>query len=178
MNLLRTTPPAGRHRLAAAAALALGFALGAATVFAPATAHAQTTVKDAWIRSTVPQQKATGLFAEIVSAQGGKLVSVSTPAAGLVEIHEMKMDGDVMRMRAIDGLALPAGKPVMLAPGGYHVMLMDLKQPLAAGAQVPVTLVVEGAGGQRETVNVTASVRAMTGAAMPAGGGHGAGHKH
>jgi copper(I)-binding protein len=176
MNRPRTPTPANRHRILPAAALALGFALGLATTLTPA--QAQTTVKDAWIRSTVPQQKATGLFAEIVSAQGGKLVAVSTPAAGLVEIHEMKMDGDVMRMRAIDGLALPAGKPVMLAPGGYHVMLMDLKQPLAAGTQVPVTMVVEGAGGQRETVNLTASVRAMTGAAMPAGGGHGAGHKH
>ena len=126
---------------------------------------AQTTVTDPWVRGTVAPQKATGLYAQITSAQGGRLVSVSSPVAGVVEIHEMKMDGDVMRMRAVPDLALPSGKVVALKPGGYHVMLMDLKQPLKAGDSVPVTLVVEGADKKRETIEVKAAVRA---AAAPA----------
>ena len=81
-------------------------------------AQAQTTVKDAWIRGTVAQQKATGMFGHLTSAGGGKLVSASSPVAGVVEIHEMSMDGSVMKMRAIRGLDLPAGKTVELKPGG------------------------------------------------------------
>ena len=114
------------HRIAIAVALAA----------AQWAAHAQTTVKDPWVRGTVPQQKATGMFAQITSAGGGKLVSASSPAANIVEIHEMAMEGDVMKMRAIPGLDLPAGKAVDLKPGGYHVMLIDLKQALKAGDTV------------------------------------------
>ena len=126
-----------------------------------AAAHAQTTVKDAWIRGTVPQQMATGMFGQVTSAKGGRLVAGSSPVAGVVEIHEMAMEGNTMKMRAITGgLELPAGKAVDLKPGGYHVMLMDLKQPLKAGDTVPVTLVVEGADKKRETIEVKATVRA------------------
>ena len=135
-------------------------------------AHAQTTVKDAWVRGTVAQQKATGLFAQITSAGGGKLVSVSSPVAGVVEIHEMTMNGDTMRMRAVAALELPAGKVVKLEPGGYHVMLMDLKQQLKPGETVPVTLVVEGAGGKRETVELKAPVRPLSGKDEHSGHGH------
>ena len=128
-------------------------------------AHAQTTVTEAWIRGTVPQQKATGLFAQITSAQGGRLVSASSPVAGVVEIHEMSMDGNVMKMRALpNGLDLPAGKPVALKPGGYHLMLLDLKQPLKTGDTVAVTLVIEGADKKRETVEIKAPVRALASA--------------
>ena len=128
-------------------------------------AHAQTTVTEAWIRGTVQQQKATGLFAQITSAQGGRLVSASSPAAGVVEIHEMSMDGNVMKMRALpNGLDLPAGKPVALKPGGYHLMLLDLKQPLKTGDTVAVTLVIEGADKRRETVEIKVPVRALASA--------------
>lgn len=147
-----------------------------ATLSLPATALAQTTVADAWVRGTVAQQKASGLFATLTSATGGKLVAASSPVAGVVEIHEMRMDGDTMRMRAIPGLDLPAGQAVQLKPGGYHVMLMDLKQPLTAGDTVPVTLVIEGPGGQRESLLVQAPVRAL-GSAMPGHGHHGHGTK-
>ena len=146
----------------------------AATIAVPA--HAQTTVKDAWVRGTVAQQKASGMFANITSATGGKLVSASSPVAGVVEIHEMTMDGSTMKMRAVPALDLPAGKAVDLKPGGYHVMLMDLKQQLKAGETVTVTLVIEGAGGKRETVEVKAPVRPLAGGAA-ADSGHGA-HKH
>ena len=139
------------HRIAIAVALAA----------AQWAAHAQTTVKDPWVRGTVPQQKATGMFAQITSPGGGKLVSASSPVASIVEIHEMAMEGDVMKMRAIPGLDLPAGKAVDLKPGGYHVMLIDLKQALKAGDTVSVKLVVEGKDGKRETVDVNAPVRAL-----------------
>ncbi len=123
-------------------------------------AAAQVSVKEPWVRGTVAQQKATGLFAQITSATGGKLVAASSPVAGVVEIHEMAMEGSVMKMRAIPGLDLPAGKPVNLKPGGYHVMLMELKQQLKPGDTVPVTLVIES-GGKRESVEVKAPVRPL-----------------
>jgi copper(I)-binding protein len=149
-----------------------------ALLAAAAAAQAQTTVSDAWVRGTVAQQKATGLFAKITSAKGGKLVSASSPVAGVVEVHEMKMEGDRMKMAAIPGgLELPAGQAVELKPGGYHIMLMGLKQEIKAGDTVPVTLVVEGKDGKKETVEVKAPVRALGAAAMPAKDDHGhAGH--
>jgi hypothetical protein len=139
--------------LVAAAAALIGFSL-------PLAAQAQTTVKDPWVRGTVAGQKATGMFGQVSSTAGGKLVSAASPVAGVVEIHEMAMDGTTMKMRAIPALDLPAGKAVDLKPGGYHVMLMDLKQQLKAGETVPVTLVVEGAGGKRESIEVKAVVKA------------------
>ena len=125
-------------------------------------AVAQVSVKEPWVRGTVAQQKATGLFAQVTSTNGGKLVAASSPVAGVVEIHEMAMEGSVMKMRAIPGLDLPAGKPVDLKPGGYHVMLMQLKQQLKPGDTVPVTMVIES-GGKRESVEVKATVRPLQG---------------
>jgi copper(I)-binding protein len=139
----------------------LRFTLLAAMAFASAAASAQTTVKDAWVRGTVAPQKATGAFMQITSAQGGKLVSAQSPLAGVTEVHEMAMDGNVMKMRAVPALELPAGKAVDLKPGGYHVMLMDLKQPLKPGESVPLTLVVEGKDGKRETLELKVPVKAM-----------------
>ncbi|MEY2593770.1 MAG: hypothetical protein RI972_1459 [Pseudomonadota bacterium] len=137
---------------------------------ASAPAQAQVTVQDAWVRATVPQQKATGLFASVTSAKGGRVVAASSPVAEVVEIHEMAMDNQVMRMRAIPALELPAGKAVELKPGGFHVMLMGLKQQVKEGDTVPVTLVVEGADGKRENVEVKAPARTLN-----AGSG---GHRH
>ncbi len=143
----------------------------AVAAFTSLSALAQTTVAEPWIRGTVPQQQATGMFAHITSAKGGRLVSASSPVAGVVEVHEMAMEGNVMKMRALTtGLELPAGKSVALQPGGYHVMLMDLKQQLKAGDAVPVTLVIEGAGKVRETVELKVPVKAINAAPMQ--------HKH
>ena len=142
--------------------------IAAACALGTLPALAQTTVKDPWVRGTVAQQKATGAFMQITSKQGGKLVSAASPVAGIVEIHEMKMEGNVMKMAAVPGLELPAGKTVELKPGGYHVMLMDLKQPLKAGDTVPLTLTVEGKDGKKETLELKAPVRAL-GAAMDHG---------
>ena len=111
--------------------------------------YAQTVeVKDAWVRASVQGQKASGAFMTLTAKEATRLVSVSTPVAGVAQVHEMKMDGDVMRMRALpDGLDLPAGKPVALSPGGYHVMLMDLKAALPKDSTVPLTLVFKDAKG-------------------------------
>jgi copper(I)-binding protein len=125
-------------------------------------AHSQTIVKEAWVRGTVPQQQASGAFMQITSAQGGRLVAVSTPVAGVAEVHEMKMaDGGVMKMAAVPALELPAGKTIELQPGGYHIMLMGLKQQLKAGDKVPLTLTIEGKDGKKETLQVAAPVKAL-----------------
>jgi periplasmic copper chaperone A len=140
----------------------LKFAFGLASLLA-AAAQAQTTVTGAWVRGTVAQQKATGLYAQITSAPGGRLVSVSSPAAAVAEVHEMTMEGSLMKMRALpNGLPLPAGKAVALKPGGYHVMLMGLKQQLQAGDTVPVTLVIEeGPDKKRQTLEIKVPVKAL-----------------
>ena len=124
-------------------------ALGAVLALVGGTLHAQTVeVKDAWVRTSVQGQKATGAFMKITAKDNTKLVSVSTPVAGVAEVHEMKMEGDVMKMRAVQGgLDLPAGKAVELSPGGYHVMLMDLKAALPKDSTIPMTLVFKDAKG-------------------------------
>lgn len=130
-------------------------------------AQAQVTVSAPWVRATVAQQKSTGAFMQLQSAKAVKLVAVSTPLAGVAEIHEMAMDGTVMRMRAVDALELPAGRAVDLKPGSYHLMLMDLKSPIQDGQPVPLTLVFEGADKKRETVQVQATARALSAAPKP-----------
>jgi len=129
-------------------------------------ALAQVTVGEPWVRATVAAQKATGAFMTLTSAQGAKLVGVSSPAAGVVEVHEMKMVDDVMRMRQITSLDLPAGKPVTLSPGGYHLMLLELKQPLKEGGTVPLTLEIETAHKVRSKIVVDAPVKPLNTAAM------------
>jgi copper(I)-binding protein len=126
------------------------------------SASAQITVTDAWVRGTVPGQKATGAFMKLQSVVDATLVGAESSAAAAVEIHEMSVDGGVMRMRSVERIALPAGKTVELGPGGYHVMLMDLKQPLKEGQKVPVTLTFTDAAGKRSTLAVVAPVRALT----------------
>lgn len=143
--------------------------------------YAQTVdVKDAWVRAAVPGQSGTGAFMNLTAKDGAKLVGVSSPVAGVAEVHEMKMDNDVMRMRAILALDLPAGKTVALKPGGYHVMLMELKQALPQGSTVPLTLILRDAKGQESKVELKLPVAAsMPGAGMPASGMPGAMHpKH
>ncbi|MCX2862195.1 copper chaperone PCu(A)C [Paucibacter sp. PLA-PC-4] len=140
------------------------------------SAAAQVTIKDAWVRATVPQQKATGAFMQLSATKDSRLVAVSSSAVPVVEVHEMAMDNNVMKMRQIPALELPAGKSVELKPGGYHIMLMDLKQQVKVGDTLPLTLVFEDKAGKRETVEVKAEVRAL-GTAAAKHGGH-SDHKH
>jgi copper(I)-binding protein len=121
-------------------------------------ALAQVTVTQPWVRATVPAQKAAGAFMQVQSAQAARLVGVSTPVAGRAELHTMEMQGQVMKMHQVDGIDLPAGQPVNLASGGYHIMFFDLKRQLKEGETVPLTLVVQGADRKRERVNVSVSV--------------------
>jgi copper(I)-binding protein len=144
----------------------LCLAIALAAPFA-AAAFAQVVVKDAWVRATVAQQKATGAFMQITAAKDARLISVSSPVVPLVEIHEMSMQGSVMTMREVPALALPAGQAVELTPGGYHLMLLELKKLMTAGDTVPLTLVVEDKAGKRERVDVKAAVRAPGAAAKP-----------
>ena len=132
-------------------------------------------VKNAWVRASVQGQKATGAFMQLTASQPTTLVGVASPVAGVAEVHEMKMDGDVMRMRALpNGLALPAGKTVALTPGGYHVMLMDLKATLPKDSTIPLTLTFKDAKGveSRVELKLPVATTAPGGAAAPAG------HKH
>ncbi|MBL0243466.1 MAG: copper chaperone PCu(A)C [Rhodoferax sp.] len=150
-------------------------ALSCGGLFAQAASAQTVDVQGAWARATVPGQKATGAFMKLTAKDGTKLVSVSTPAAGVSEVHEMKMDGDVMKMRAVQGgLDLPAGKAVELKPGGYHVMLMDLKAPLPKDSTVALTLVFKDAKGVETKQEVTLPVSAVA----PVGTMAHSDHKH
>jgi len=122
------------------------------------TASSQVQVKDAWARPALPGQNATGAFMSLLSSDGARLLGVSSPVAGLAEVHEMVMDGNVMKMRPVPVLELPAGKTVELKPGGYHVMLMELKRPLAAGEKVRLELRLETRDKRLVTQPVEASV--------------------
>ena len=125
-------------------------------------ASAEVTVEAPWVRSTVPAQKATGAFMTLTSDRDTRLVSAQSPVAGLVELHEMAMEGDVMRMRALPhGLDLPAGKAIEFKPGGYHFMLLDLKQAIGEGKPVPIQLTLEDKAGKREIVEIKAAVRPL-----------------
>ena len=146
------------------ATLFLSFAPGLAGLAMAADVE----VKSAWVRGTVPAQMMSGAFMEITSKNGATLVGATTPVAEDAEVHEMKLEGGVMKMRAAPRLELPAGKTVTLKPGGYHVMLMGLKQQMKAGDNVALTLKIEGRNKKVETVVVNAEVRDLT--AAPASG--------
>jgi periplasmic copper chaperone A len=107
---------------------------------------AQVKVEHAWARPTVAGQQGGGGFLSITSASADRLLSGSTPLAERFELHMMAMKGDVMEMRQVDAIELPAGKTVRLEPGGLHVMFIGLKTPLQTGSRVPVTLKFEKAG--------------------------------
>ena len=154
------------------------FAVYGVLAFGLACAHADTAnvdVKDAWVRSTVPGQMGTGAFMKITAKKGMTLVGVSSPVAGVSEVHEMKMDKDIMSMRAVPALALPAGKTVELKAGSYHVMLMDLKQPLLKDSKVPLTLTLKDAKGVQTKMELALPVSNVA----PAGAFNSADpHKH
>ncbi|HKO86909.1 MAG TPA: copper chaperone PCu(A)C [Burkholderiales bacterium] len=128
------------------------------------SSFAQLSVSKPWARATVGAQKVTGVFMDIRSEHEAVLIGAETPAAGLVEIHEMRMDGNMMRMRQLTALSLPAGQTVALQPGGYHLMLLDLKRPLSAGTTIPVTLRVRDAAGVLQKLEIKAEVRGLDGA--------------
>lgn len=139
-----------RHGIALVAALLAG------------AAHAQVQVQDPWVRGMVETQKATGAFMRLASPNAARLVGASSPVAGVVEIHQTTMEGGVMRMRPVQAIELPAGKAVELKPGGYHIMLMNLKAPLKKGESVPIKLKFQGKDGKPQELEVKAEVRDLT----------------
>jgi copper(I)-binding protein len=116
-------------------------------------------VDNAWARAPAPGQKVASAYAELTSPSNAALVAAASPVAERVELHSMTMDGGVMRMRPVPRIELPAGKTVTLAPGGLHLMLFGLKQPLKDGDKVPLELSVQSAGSAPTTVKVEAEVR-------------------
>ncbi|MCW2237385.1 copper chaperone PCu(A)C [Azospirillum canadense] len=130
------TKPARSATLAASFALALGFAA------APALADGGLSVTGPWARATAPSARNGGAF--MVVTNGGtepdRIVSAQTPVAEKAELHTHQMDNGVMKMRPVDAITVAPGEPVTLRPGGLHVMLLGLKQPLTQGSHFPVTL--------------------------------------
>lgn len=160
--------------------------LGLASV--PAAAHEFTrgdvTVAHPWARATPGGVKVGGAYLEIKAAAGAgdRLIAAHSPVAGKAEIHNHIMDGDIARMRRVEVVPIAGGKSVVLEPSGYHVMLMDLKQPLKDGDLIKLTLVFERAG----EIEVDATVEPI-GAMGPHGFDHqpgakksspGGAHKH
>ena len=148
-----------RGRVARAAAFVL---FAAAFVPAATWAAPPVAVSDAWVRGTVAAQTATGAFMTLTAPVDSELVAVATSAAGSAELHEMKVEGGVMKMRPVAAIPLPAGKPVQLSPGGFHVMLLGLKSPLPPDQPVTLTLTFRDKAGARTTQDVRASVRPLT----------------
>lgn len=161
------------------------FVLLCLSVAVPAFAHCGgvhdelVDIHDSWVRATVPQQRSTGAFMTLKAKESAKLVAATSPAARVVEVHEMRMDEQqVMRMREVDAVLLPAGEIVELKPGGYHIMLIDLVEQVKEGARVPLTLTIESENGERTLVEVEAEVKSLTqGGGHSPSGAHGA-HAH
>lgn len=138
---------------------------GALLATSVAAADLGINVSDAWGRATAPEQDSGSIQFSITSKKEAKLVAITSPLAGAVEIHGMTHENGKMKMRAVESIALSAGKAVDLGKHGNHVMLLNLKQPLKAGDSVPLTLTIEFADKHKATVDVKAEIR-------PQGGSH------
>lgn len=146
-----------RSICAAAAMAGLGLSASAQSV----------DVQGAWARATVQGQKATGAFMTLTAKENTRLVGAVSPVAGVTEVHEMVMDGGVMKMRAVaGGLDLPAGKAVELKPGSYHVMLMDLKLFVQKDTTIPLTLTFKNAKGEESKTELKVPVSMAAPAGM------------
>lgn len=132
-------------------------------VASPAAAQSKVEVTNAWARATAPAQKVGAIYLDLRSTTPARLISAASAVASRVEIHNMKMENNVMKMYPVEAIDLPAGQSVRLAPGGYHVMLIDLKRDLVKGDTVPVTLTIEQSNKARQTLEVRAEVRDMIG---------------
>ena len=143
-----------------ASSLAVAFSLVAGAAFAQSYTFENLRIDHPYARPTPPGARSGGAYFTIENrgGQADRLLRVTTTAAGTAEIHSMTMDGNVMKMRAVASVDIPPHAATALKPGGYHVMLLDLKQPLAAGQTVPLTLTFEKAG----AVDVPARVEPMS----------------
>jgi copper(I)-binding protein len=144
----------------------LACALGASAAAAHEYALKSLKIDHPFARATPPGARTGGVFVTLENTgdRADRLMSVSSPVAGVAEIHEMRLDAGVMKMRDVGTLEVKAGETVRLKPGGYHVMLSELKQPLKVGDRFPLTLKFENAGAVEVSVWVEE---------MGAGGTHG-----
>ncbi len=141
------------RKLLIATTLFTALALGAEAQTAPLIS-----LDNAWARATPSSAQAAAIYVTITDhGAADRLVAASTPVAGKAELHETTHEGNVTRMRPAAGLAISPGAPVSLSPGGYHIMLTDLKQPLTGGQSFPLTLTFEKAGTVETTVTVKAA---------------------
>jgi copper(I)-binding protein len=122
--------------------------------FAAAAQAGQVEVKEAWARATPAKAENGAAYMTLVSPVPDRLVAASTPVAKKAELHLMSMEGGVMKMRQVSGVALPAGEPVVLKPGGYHIMLLGLTRQLEQGQTFPLTLTFENGGTQTVTATI------------------------
>jgi copper(I)-binding protein len=146
--------------------------LAASMLCMAAQASAQTVITDAWVRATVPGQPSTGAFMTVTASTDSTLLGAQSPVAKTVQIHQSSMTNDVMSMKEVASVELPADKPVTMDSNSYHVMLIDLQKQVKEGDQVPISLTVEDATGTKTTIEVQATARALT---AP---DHGAMHDH
>ena len=117
-------------------------------------------VSNVWVKTTIPGSTVSAAYMQIKSAVPLKLIKAESTAAGIVEIHDMKMKDGVMEMKALDALDIPVNKTTELKPGGTHIMLMKLKQPINKGDKVPLTLTFEGADKKLTTLKMNALAQA------------------
>ncbi len=118
-------------------------------------------VTDAWSRATAPGQDSAMVEAVITSKKAAQLVNVACKDATTSELHSMVMEGEMMKMRQVDAIELPAGKAVDLGEAGYHLMLVGLKNPLVAGKKTHCEMIVRGADGKDTKVQLSAKVKPM-----------------
>lgn len=147
-----------------AAVVAVAAAIFAQQSQSAAQSAGQVQVTQAWARATPGKSTIGAAYATVTAPAGDRLVAAATPVAGVAEIHQHTMENGIMKMRQVDAVPLPAGQAVTLSPGGYHIMLMDLKAPLVAGQSFPLTLTFEKAG----TIETKVMVGGV-GASGPAG---------
>ena len=143
-----------------------------ASLFAlPACAAESIKVANAWVRAPAAGQTTLSAYVDLTSDRDAALVAAGSPVASRAELHSSTVEGGVMRMRALARIQLPAGQTVKLAPGGMHIMLLDVKRPAKAGDKLPIVLSIQpagsGAGTSLTTVTLEAEVRAA--AASPHG---------
>ena len=117
-------------------------------------------IKNQWVRASNDGQDVSAAYMTIVSNEDTSLIKIDSDVADVIEIHSMSMENGVMKMRMLDTLDLIAGKPTELSPGGFHLMLFDLKKPLAAGKEAHFTLHFKNKAGQEKTISVTSAIKA------------------
>ncbi|MDX1669068.1 MAG: copper chaperone PCu(A)C [Limnobacter sp.] len=135
-------------------------------------------IMQAWVRPTVPAQKSTGGYMQVMAHADGSIVGATSEFADRTEVHEMSMDGDIMRMSKVESIPMEEGDVISFEPGGYHVMFMGLKQPIEKGQEVSFELLFKDKDGALKSIPVTATATMSQKGAEGHDHSHGNGHQH